>query len=62
MEIKEMKEQLRELVGLLQQSDMRRKEIEKEMKLREQEVAVALASSPLVNSFSMLLLFTVLHA
>lgn len=57
-----MKEQLRELVGLLQQSDMRRKEIEKEMKLREQEVAVALASSPLVNSFSMLLLFTVLHA
>ncbi|KAK4796179.1 hypothetical protein SAY86_028505 [Trapa natans] len=54
METKEMKEQLRELVGLLRQSDMRRKEVEKEMKLREQEIAVALASSPMGNSHNSL--------
>ncbi|KAK4770986.1 hypothetical protein SAY87_031518 [Trapa incisa] len=50
MEIKEMKEQIGELVGLLQQSDMRRKEVEKEMKLRDQEIAISLASSPMGNS------------
>lgn len=46
IEIKEMKEQLKELVGLLRQSEVRRKEVEKELKLREQAVAIALASTP----------------
>ncbi|KAA8528505.1 hypothetical protein F0562_035860 [Nyssa sinensis] len=45
IEIKEMKEQLKELVGLLRQSEARRKEVEKELKLREQAVAIALATS-----------------
>ncbi|GLT58900.1 hypothetical protein SLA2020_317590 [Shorea laevis] len=45
IEIKEMKEQLKELVGLLRQSELRRKEVEKELKLREQAVAIALATS-----------------
>ncbi|EPS57485.1 hypothetical protein M569_17332, partial [Genlisea aurea] len=36
IEIKEMKEQMKELVGLLRQSEVRRKEIEKELKLRDQ--------------------------
>lgn len=39
-----MKEQFKELVSLLRQSELRRKEVEKELKLREQAVAVALAS------------------
>ncbi|OWM80703.1 kinesin-like protein KIN-4A [Punica granatum] len=54
MEIREMKEQLRELVGLLRQSETRRKEVEKEMKLREQAFAIALASSPSGNSHNSL--------
>ncbi|XWS24204.1 hypothetical protein CRYUN_Cryun28dG0080600 [Craigia yunnanensis] len=45
LEIKEMKEQLRELVGLLRQSELQRKEVENELKLREQAVAFALAKS-----------------
>ncbi|XP_040996765.1 kinesin-like protein KIN-4A isoform X1 [Juglans microcarpa x Juglans regia] len=45
METTEMKEQLKELVGILRQSEARRKEVEKELKLREQAVAIALASS-----------------
>ncbi|KAL6966142.1 Kinesin-like protein KIN-4A, partial [Sarracenia purpurea var. burkii] len=49
-EINEMKEQMKELVGLLQQSELRRKEVEKELKLREQAVATALAASALDNS------------
>ncbi|CAI9757911.1 unnamed protein product [Fraxinus pennsylvanica] len=50
IEIKEMKEQLKELVGLLRQSEIRRKEVEKELKLREQAVGIALASTPPDNS------------
>ncbi|CBI21380.3 hypothetical protein VitviT2T_010985 [Vitis vinifera] len=50
MEIKEMKEQLNELVILLRQSEAQRKEIVKEQKLREQAVAIALATSALGNS------------
>ncbi|XP_040996767.1 kinesin-like protein KIN-4A isoform X3 [Juglans microcarpa x Juglans regia] len=50
METTEMKEQLKELVGILRQSEARRKEVEKELKLREQAVAIALASSATVNS------------
>ncbi|KAK8996875.1 hypothetical protein V6N11_020371 [Hibiscus sabdariffa] len=45
MEIREMKEQLEELVGLLRQSELQRKEVENELKLREQAVAIALATS-----------------
>ncbi|KAJ6939830.1 hypothetical protein NC651_006099 [Populus alba x Populus x berolinensis] len=45
MEMKEMKEQFKELVGLLQQSEARRKEFEKELKLREHALAVALATA-----------------
>lgn len=51
MEIKEMKEQLKELVGLLRQSETRRKEVEKELKLREQAVAIALATSASVRIY-----------
>ncbi|EEF52364.1 Kinesin heavy chain, putative [Ricinus communis] len=50
MEIKEMKEQFKELVSLLRQSEARRKEVEKELKLREQAVAIALATSASGNS------------
>ncbi|KAL3571549.1 hypothetical protein D5086_025453 [Populus alba] len=45
MEIKEMKEQFKELVGLLRQSESQRKEVEKELKLREQALAMALATA-----------------
>lgn len=48
-EMKEMKDQLKELVGLLRQSETRRKEVEKELKLREQAVAVALATAASVR-------------
>ncbi|GAB4852240.1 Kinesin-like protein KIN-4A [Ancistrocladus abbreviatus] len=48
-EVKEMKEQLKELVGLLRQSEVRRKEVEKELKLREQAAAIALTSSAANN-------------
>ena len=51
MEIKEMKEQLNELVILLRQSDAQRKEIVKEQKLREQAVAIALATSASVRLY-----------
>ncbi|XVF64103.1 hypothetical protein PTKIN_Ptkin09bG0140600 [Pterospermum kingtungense] len=50
MEIKEMKEQLKELVGLLRQSELQRKEVENELKLREQAIAIALAASATGNS------------
>ncbi|KAF5740657.1 putative Kinesin heavy chain [Tripterygium wilfordii] len=58
MEIKEMKEQLKELVGLLRQSELHRKEVEKELKLREQSVAINLANSPSGNSHDSLKHFT----
>ncbi|XP_038985794.1 kinesin-like protein KIN-4A isoform X2 [Phoenix dactylifera] len=50
IEIKELKEQLNELSGILRQSEARRREMEKQQKLREQAVAVALATSSLGNS------------
>lgn len=43
-----MKDQLKELVAILRQSELRRKEVEKELKSREQ--AVALATSASANS------------
>ncbi|XP_058080268.1 kinesin-like protein KIN-4A isoform X2 [Magnolia sinica] len=50
IEMKELKEQMNELVGLLRHSEARRKEIEKQQKLREQAVAIALATSASGNS------------
>ncbi|KAG1363947.1 kinesin-like protein KIN-4A [Cocos nucifera] len=50
IEIKELKEQLNELIGILRQSEARRREMEKQQKLREQAVAHALATSSLGNS------------
>ncbi|KAL2654964.1 hypothetical protein AAZV13_04G038500 [Glycine max] len=46
MEIREMKDQIKELVGLLRQSEMKRKEVEKELKVREQAVGTTLATPP----------------
>lgn len=57
LEIKEMKDQLKELVGLLRQSELRRKEVEKELKLREQAVAIALATQASVRSCLLCLSF-----
>lgn len=39
-----MKDQIKELVGLLRQSEMKRKEAEKEMKVREQAVTTTLST------------------
>ncbi|KAG2407505.1 Kinesin-like protein [Vigna angularis] len=44
MEIREMKDQIKELVGLLRQSEMKRKEVEKELKVREQANGSTLAT------------------
>ncbi|KAL2574780.1 hypothetical protein AAZV13_17G208300 [Glycine max] len=49
-EIREMKDQIKELVGLLRQSEMKRKEAEKELKVREQDVATTLATPTSGNS------------
>ncbi|CAL1410691.1 unnamed protein product [Linum trigynum] len=50
MDIKEMKEQFKELVNLLRQSETRRKEVEKELRLREQAAAIALATAASVGA------------
>ncbi|VFQ86841.1 unnamed protein product [Cuscuta campestris] len=50
VETKEMKEQMKELIGVLQESEIRRVEMEKQLKLRDQAVAVALATSASGNS------------
>ena len=46
LEIKELKE----LVSLLRQSELQRKEVEKELKLREQDVAIVLAAQASVGN------------
>lgn len=56
-----MKEQLKELVGLLRQSETRRKEVEKELKLREKAVAFALATSATVRFMFPKFGFSMLH-
>ncbi|BAU02293.1 hypothetical protein VIGAN_11179200 [Vigna angularis var. angularis] len=48
MEIREMKDRIKELVGLLRQSEMKRKEVEKELKVREQANGSTLATPPSV--------------
>ncbi|KAJ9170656.1 hypothetical protein P3X46_018748 [Hevea brasiliensis] len=53
MEIKELKDQLNEIVTLLRQSEAQRKELEKEQKMREQAVAIALATSASGSSRSL---------
>lgn len=50
IEVKELKEQLNELVGMLRHSEVRRKEIERQQKLREQAMAIALATATSGNS------------
>ncbi|KAM7514365.1 hypothetical protein LguiA_003948 [Lonicera macranthoides] len=54
VEMKEMEDQLKELVGLLRQSEGRRKEAEKELKLRDQALAMTLATSASANSHNSL--------
>lgn len=54
IEIKELKDQLKELVSLLRLSEARRKEMEKQQNLGGQAVAVALPASPPVSSCSIL--------
>ncbi|GER40195.1 kinesin-like protein [Striga asiatica] len=50
MEINEMKEQMKEVVGVLRQSELRRKEVEKELKYRDKAAPIAPATPPQVNS------------
>ncbi|XP_058786186.1 kinesin-like protein KIN-4A isoform X2 [Vicia villosa] len=50
MEIREMKDQIKELVGLLRQSEMKRKEAEKDVKGREQAGTTTLATPVSGNS------------
>ncbi|KAI9089302.1 hypothetical protein K1719_029581 [Acacia pycnantha] len=53
MELKDMKEQLNELVMLLQQSEIQQKELVKEQIMREQTAAIALSTSASANSRSL---------
>ncbi|KAJ1421145.1 P-loop containing nucleoside triphosphate hydrolase [Sesbania bispinosa] len=53
MELKDFKEQLNELVTLLQQSEAQRKELVKEKTIREQAVAITLTTSASENSRSL---------
>ncbi|KAL2458983.1 Kinesin-like protein FRA1 [Forsythia ovata] len=54
IESKEMKEQMKELVWLLRQSEIRRKEVEKELKAREKVVGTTNATSPPENSYKLI--------
>ncbi|KAG4943633.1 hypothetical protein JHK85_048279 [Glycine max] len=53
MELQDLKEQLNELVALLQQSEAQRKELVKEQKIKEQAVAITLDTPALENSRSL---------
>ncbi|PKA63557.1 Kinesin-like protein FLA10 [Apostasia shenzhenica] len=46
VEMKELKEQVNELVGIIRQSEAHRKELEKQLKSREQSLFVAMATTP----------------
>lgn len=50
-EIREMKDQIKELVGLLRQSEIKRKEAEKELRVREQAIVTTLATPISVRSY-----------
>lgn len=54
IELKDLKEQLNELVTLLQQSEAQRKELEKEKAIGEQAVAITLHTPPSVRFYSFL--------
>lgn len=47
--MKEMKDQLKELLHLLRQSEMRKREVEKELRLREQAAVNGLSTPPPVS-------------
>lgn len=49
IEVKEMKDQLKELLHLLRQSEMRKREVEKELRLREQAAVNGLSTPPPVS-------------
>lgn len=49
MEIKDMKDQVNELITLLRKSEAQRKELVRDQKAREQAVAIALGTSPSVS-------------
>lgn len=57
LETKEMKEQMKELISVLQESEIRRKDIEKELKMRDQTVAIALATSASVGFYMLCVVF-----
>ncbi|XP_020582732.1 kinesin-like protein KIN-4A [Phalaenopsis equestris] len=50
IEMKELKEQLNELVGILRQSEAKRKELEKQQTLKEQTVYMEMANTPPSNT------------
>ncbi|KAE8693325.1 Kinesin-like protein BC2 [Hibiscus syriacus] len=52
MEIKDLKQQLKDLTALLWESEAQKKELVKEQKMREQAIAIALATSATGNSRS----------
>ncbi|GMI67116.1 FRAGILE FIBER 1 [Hibiscus trionum] len=51
LKIKDLKQQLKDLTGLLWQSETQKKELVKEQKMRGQAVAIALATSSLQSLF-----------
>lgn len=53
LEIKDLKQQLKDLTALLWQSETQKKELVKEQKMREQAVAIALATSASVRLSSL---------
>lgn len=54
IEIKDMKDQLNELITLLRKSEAQKKELVRDQKAREQAVAIALGTSPSVSPPSQL--------
>jgi hypothetical protein len=62
MEIREMKDQIKELVGLLRQSEMKRKEAEKESKVREQAAGTTTLATPASVRLLLLLLLLLYKA
>ena len=52
IEIKDMKDQLNDLVTLLRISETQRKDLLREQKAKEQAIVVALAKSDSVNMYS----------
>lgn len=61
IEVKEMKEQLKELLHLLRQSEMRKREVEKELRLREQSAVNGLSTPPPVSLHMLVLGFSPIH-